>query len=233
MTSGGQAVVAMPRFKRGMKLAFHLDEDEVTLAWDAARLAKLAPGTALAPQGIELAPWWWKGTGLVASAEAALAIGPIPTTVGPSVAVFPRGPAPDVEAQAKALHAAAPTLPEAQWQKVRVAREGPDTEADYPLGAYVLPARHEEVTAQRMRSGAGTVATWTTIGAGAAPTEFLRLQDAMGAYHTALVEFPDGTRTVGLWTESEAPRTGQAARPVLRRLFRTQGAWRHGVKFGP
>jgi uncharacterized OB-fold protein len=76
------------------------------------------------------------------------------------------------------------------------------------------------------------VVTWTTVSAGAAPTEFARLQDAVGAYHVVLVEFPDGKRTVGLWTDTSPPTVGAAARTVLRRLFRTQGSWRYGVKFG-
>ncbi|MCA1818559.1 MAG: hypothetical protein ABR562_00460 [Thermoplasmatota archaeon] len=224
--------VAMPSHRRGQKMAFHFDEDEVTLAWEAMRAARLGPGTGVAPVGIPLPAWWWQGTGLVASVDAALSLQPIPTTLGPSVCVHGSGPAPDVEDEAKRIHAAAPALPEAAWQKVRLARDGPDTEADFPLGAFVTAARHEEVTAQRMRLGAGRVRTWTTIGAGAAPAEFLRLQDAVGAYHVVLVE-SGPHRTVGLWTGTGAPATGAEVRPVLRRLFRTQGAWRYGVKFAP
>lgn len=226
-------VVAMPRFRRGMKMAFHLDEDDVTLAWDVVRKAALPAATAVTARGIELPAWWWAGTGLVQAPDADLVIEPVPTTKGPSVVVHARGPAPDVEAEAARIHAAAPTLPEMQWQRVRIARDGPDTEADFPLGAYVAQARHDEVTAQRMRLPSGAVATWTTIGPGAAPTEFIRLQDAVGAYHVAIAAFPDGSRTAGLWAGMDAPAAGAPAAPVLRRLYRTQGAWRYGVKFAP
>lgn len=222
--------LAMPSHKRGQKMAFGFDEDEMTLAWDAVRQAGLKPGAKLATHSVVLPSWWWEGTGLVASLDAPQVIRPIPTILGPSVCVHAAGPEPDVEEEAKRIHASAPTLTEASWQKVRLARDGPDTEADYPLGAYVTAARHEAVTAERMRLPAGNVLTWTTIGAGAAPTEFLRLQEAIGVYHVALVDC-GGKRTVGLWAGNDAPKAGSAARPVLRRLFRTQGAWRHGVKF--
>jgi uncharacterized OB-fold protein len=226
------AMVAMPHYRRGQKMAFSFDEDEVTLAWEAVRRAKLAASTPVAAPDIALPPWWWAGTGLVRDDKATLALHSTPTTAGPAVTLHD-GAVPDVEEAAKATHAAAPTIPEMAWQKVRLAREGPDGEADYPLGAYVAGPRHEEVLAQRMRFGVGKVVTWTTVTAGAAPSEFTRLQDAVGAYHVALVAFADGTRTVGIWTDAAAPTTGEAARPVLRRLFRTQGAWRYGVKFGP
>jgi uncharacterized OB-fold protein len=226
-------VVAMPRHRRGQKLAFFLDEDDVTLAWDAVRKAALPPGTRVAASGLDLPPWWWQGTQLASDAAAPLALRPVPTTVGPSVVLHGAGAVPDVEGEAAAIHGAAPTMPEADWQKVRLARDGPDGEADYPLGAYVAQARHDEVTAQRMRLPAGTIESWTAIGPGAAPTEFLRLQDAVGAYAVALVRFPDGARSVGLWASRTPPRVGDAAEPVLRRLFRTQGAWRYGIKFEP
>lgn len=224
--------VAMPSRRRGQKLAYSFDEDELTLAWDAVRAAGLAPGSKVATADLAVPAWFWQGTGLVHDAAAAWTLRAVPTTVGPSVVLHPAGALPDVEAEAKRLHAAARERPEPEWQRHRVAREGPDTEADFPLGAYVTPARHDQVTALRLALGAGKVASWTAIGAGAAPTEFLRLQDAVGAYHVVLVEHAAGA-TVGLWAGDLAPATGQACRPVLRRLFRTQGAWRHGVKFVP
>lgn len=225
--------LAMPQYRRGQKMAFHLDEDEVTLAWEAVRLAGLEAGTPIAAPDLFLPAWWWTGTGLVKDDKAPVSIKAVPTTSGPSVAIFQGAAASDVEQEAKAIHAKAPTIKEMDFQKLRVAREGPDTEADFPLGAFVMQARHDEVTAQRLRMGSGKVLTWTTVGAGAAPTEFARLQDAVGGYHVALVEFPDGKRTVGLWTDTNPPAVGAAARPVLRRLFRTQGSWRYGVKFSP
>lgn len=224
--------VAMPAFRRGQKLAFSFDEDEVTLAWDVVHKAGLKPGTSLSAEGLVLPAWFWQGTGLKSDASATLVLQATPTTLGPAVTLHAAGPTPDVEENARKLHSAAPTRPESEWQKHRMAREGPDTEADFPLGAYVLASRHEAVTAQRMTLGAGKVRSWTAIGPGAAPTEFLRLQDAVGAYHVVLVETGQGA-TVGLWGGLEAPRAGQSCVPVLRRLFRTQGAWRHGVKFAP
>ncbi|MES2155733.1 MAG: hypothetical protein V4510_11410 [bacterium] len=225
-------VVAMPKLKRGQKMAYSLDEDEVTLAWDAVRKANVLRGTPLGAPDLVLPAWWWKGTGLVRDDKANLAIRAIATTAGPLVCIHD-GAAPDVEDLAKAVHASAPTILEMAWQKVRVAREGPDTEADFPLGAFVAGPRHDDVLAQRMRLGQGKVMTWTTVSAGAAPTEFTRLQDAVGAYHVVLVGLADRARTVGLWTDAAPPQTGQAATPVLRRLFRTQGAWRYGIKFSP
>jgi hypothetical protein len=158
----------------------------------------------------------------------------VPTTLGPSVAIHDAtGHAPDVEAAAKALHEAAPARREDAWQRHRTARDAPDTEADYPLGAYVMPSRHEAVTASRMKLGAGKVVTWTQVGVGAAPTEFTRWQEAFGPYHTVMVAFPDGSRTVGLWGAETPPAAGQPVQPALRRLWKTQGAWRHGVVFVP
>lgn len=223
--------LALPRVRRGQKLAYSFDEDELTLAWDAVQAAALPAAAKVATDGLALPAWFWAGTGLAHDPAASLRLTAVATTVGPAV-VLHDGAVPDVEPAARAAHAAAPERDEAAWQRHRLAREAPDGEADFPLGAYVLAARHDEVTAQRMRMPAGRVASWTGIGAGAAPSEFIRLQDAVGAYHVVLVE-AGAQRTVGLWAGPEAPRVGQEARPVLRRLFRTQGAWRHGVKFAP
>jgi hypothetical protein len=225
--------LAQPRFRRGQKLAFSFDEDDLTLAWDAVRRAALPAGAQVNVEGLALPTWFWQGTGLmpVADAAAPWTLRSVATTVGPAVALH-QGGLPDVEAAARDGHGQAPQRDEAAWQRHRLAREAPDTEADFPLGAYVLPARHDEVTASRMRLPSGQVVAWTAIGAGAAPSEFVRLQDAVGAYHVALVE-AGGRRTVGLWAGDAAPTVGQACAPVLRRLFRTQGAWRHGVKFAP
>lgn len=227
--------LAMPRTKRGMKLQFSFDEDEVSLAWDAVRKANLPAGSRVAAHGFEkpLPAWFWSGAGLVAADDAPHHLRSIPTTLGPSVALHVAGAAPDVEAEARKLFDAAPTHREDVWQKQRTARDAPDTEADSPLGAYVTQSRHDEVTASRMRLPTGTVASWTQVGAGAAPTEFARWQEAFGAYHTVLVTFPDGSRTVGLWRGEAAPTTGQAVQPALRRLWKTQTAWRHGVVFVP
>lgn len=222
-------VLAAPSHKRGQKLWLSFDEDDVTLAWQA--VLGLRPGTALRTEGLELPAWFWAGTGLKPDPTAALTVRPVGTTVGGLVALHD-GPLPDVEAAAKGLYDKAPSRPEPEWQRHRTAREAPDGEADFPLGAYVHGARHDAVLAQRLRLPQGTVLSWTTIGAGAAPAEFIRLQDAVGAYHVVLVDC-GGERTVGLWAGVEAPRIGQAVQPALRRLYRIQGAWRHGVKFLP
>jgi hypothetical protein len=224
--------VAMPSRRRGQKLAYSFDEDELSLAWDAVQKAGLRPGAKIHVADLVVPPWFWQGTGLVQEASASWVLRAVPTTLGPAVVVGPAGPAPDIEAEARQLHAATPQRPEPEWQKHRTARDGPESEADFPLGAYVLPARHEQVLADRMKLGSGKVVSWTTIGAGAAPTEFQRLQEAVGSYHVVLVEFPGGKRTVGIWSGEQPPNVGQAAVPLLRRLFRTQGAWRYGVKFG-
>ncbi|MFA5944751.1 MAG: hypothetical protein WC876_09825 [Candidatus Thermoplasmatota archaeon] len=221
--------LATPERKRGQKLWPSFDEDDLTLAWLAVR--GLAEGTAVKVEGLEVPAWFWSGTGLKPDPSAALALRSVGTTVG-GVVILHDGPMPDVEAAAKAVYAKAPPRSETDWQKHRTAREAPDGEADFPLGAYVLPARHDVVLAERLRLPRGQVVSWTTIGAGAAPAEFMRLQDAVGAYHVVLVDC-GGTRTVGLWAGDAAPWTGQAVQPVLRRLFRSQGAWRYGVKFVP
>lgn len=223
--------LAAPQRRRGQKLWPSFDEDDVTLAWDAVR--GLKPGTAVRSEGLVLPDWFWAGTGLKADPAAALALRAVGTTVGGVVALHDGTLLePEAEAAAKAAYGKAASRPEAEWQRHRLARESPDGEADFPLGAYVLGARHDAVLAQRLRLPAGTVLSWTTIGAGAAPAEFIRLQDAIGAYHVVLADC-GGERTAGLWVGDGAPRTGQAVRPVLRRLFRTQGAWRYGVKFAP
>ncbi|MHB1262408.1 MAG: hypothetical protein ACYC2H_11915 [Thermoplasmatota archaeon] len=222
-------VLAAPSHKRGQKLWPSFDEDDVTLAWQAVR--GLRSGTAVRTDGLELPAWFWAGTGLKQDPAAPLTLRPVGTTVGGVVALH-EGALPDVEAAAKASYAKAPSRSEPDWQKHRTAREAPDGEADFPLGAYVLGARHDAVLAQRLRLPPGSVLSWTTIGAGAAPAEFIRLQDAGGAYHVVLADC-GGERTVGLWAGESPPRTGQTVQPVLRRLFRTQGAWRYGMKFVP
>jgi hypothetical protein len=224
-------ILAAPERKRGQKLWPSFDEDDVTLAWLAVR--DLKPGTPVRADGLTLPPWFWAGTGLKQDPAASLCVRPVGTTVGGVVALHDGALLePEVEAAAKARYAKAPTRTEAEWQKHRVARESPDAEADFPLGAYVLGSRHDAVLEHRLQLGPGRVVSWTTIGAGAAPAEFMRLQDAVGAYHVVLADC-GGERTVGLWAGDAPPKTGQAVQPALRRLYRTQGAWRYGVKFVP
>jgi hypothetical protein len=213
------------------QLHYAFDEDAVTLAWDAVRAANVPHGAALSVDGPDLPAWWWTGTGLRKDVQAGLVLRFVMTSVGP-VVVVDDGSRRDPEALAHAALALAPAADSGMLERIRAARESADGEADFPLGAYVLPARHDAVLVERMRLPPGKVLSWTTIGAGAAPSEFIRLQDAVGAYHVVLVDC-GGKRTVGIWCGAEAPRTGQAVRPALRRLFRSQGAWRYGVKFSP
>jgi uncharacterized OB-fold protein len=211
------------------RLRYAFDEDDVTLLWDAAAVAALAPGTRIACDS-PLPPWWWTGTGLLLDPSAPRALRLAATSAGP-VAWVDDGAPRDPEALARAALTLAPP-PQGDLARAQEARDRPDGEADYPLGAFVTSARHEELLAERMRLGPGKVATWTRIGAGAAPSEFLRLQDAVGDYHVAMVELDAGGRTVGLWSGAP-PTVGQRTKPLLRRLYRQQGAWRHGVKYGP
>lgn len=208
------------------------DEDDVTLAWDAVHAAGLAPGARLASD-LALPAWWWQGTGLTQDPACERRLRLAHTASGPVAAVL----GPDARAEPEALAAAALALAtpidDATAQRIARARDAPDGEADFPLGASVSLQRHEQLLPQRMQARAGKVLSWTTIGAGAAPSEFTRLQDAVGAYHVVLIAWDGGGRTVGIWSEGQAPATGQPVRPVLRRLYRTQGAWRYGVKFAP
>lgn len=222
---------AAPSLASSGRLHLAFDEDELTLAWDAIRAARLHPGSPLRCEGIDPPAWWWAGTGLRKDAQAGLVLRLAGTSLGP-IAWTDDGSGKDPEALAHAALALLPAGDMTAVARAQNARGAPDTEADAPLGAYVLPSRHEQVLVERMRLAPGKVLSWTTIGAGAAPTEFLRLQEAVGSYHVVLVDC-EGQRTVGLWTEASAPRTGQPCKPALRRLFRMQGAWRYGVKFAP
>jgi hypothetical protein len=208
------------------------DEDEITLAWDAVDTAGLRPGSRIDPGTLDLPAWWWTGTGLLREAGCERRLGLAQSSLGPVACVLGPGQETDPEALANAALALATTVDADTLARIERARNGADLEADYPLGAHVAPQRHDEVLAQRMRMPPGRVLAWTTIGVGAAPSEFARLQDAVGAYHVVLVAIPEG-RTVGIATSAQAPQVGQRVRPVLRRLFRQQGVWRYGVKFAP
>lgn len=220
---------AAPSLAAGGKLHFAFDEDEATLLWDAAAAAGLAAGTHVACY-TELPTWWWKGTKLVQDSAAPRSLRMAATSVGP-VAWVDDGTKRDPEGLALAALSLAP-MPIGDLERVQAARDRPDGEAEQPLGAYVTPARHEHVLIDRMRISLGRVVTWTRISVGAAPTEFLRLQDAVGDYFVVMVEH-DAGRTVGIWSGATPPSIGQSVRPLLRRLFRQQGAWRYGIKFGP
>lgn len=220
---------AMPAVRRGQKMAFSFDEDEWTLLYDA--VVKEGPGPLQLKGFPGPPPSWLTAIACPVQDDAPRTASLLATMAGPLVAVH-AGDLPDVEAVAQEHFRRAPTRPEADWQRHRLARDLPDSERDFPLGAFVLPERFEAVTAERLGMGTARVRLHTTMGLGAAPTEFGRLQDAVGPFHVVLVEHEAG-RTVGIWTETTAPAPGTLAKPVLRRLFRMQGAWRYGVKFGP
>ena len=223
---------AAPGLAHAGRLEFAFDEDDVTLAWDAVHAAGLRPGSRIDPGPLELPAWWWEGTGLVRQAGCERRVGLAQSSIGPVACVLGPGQDADPEALGRAALALAVAVDADTLARIGRARNGADLEADYPLGAHVAPQRHDQVLTQRMRMPPGRVLAWTTIGVGAAPSEFARLQDAVGAYHVVLVEFAGG-RTVGIATSPQAPQEGQRVRPVLRRLFRQQGAWRYGVKFAP
>lgn len=79
----------------------------------------------------------------------------------------------------------------------------------------------------------GALHTWTTIAKGGGPTEFDEWQALDGDYVVAIVDLPGGPRVAGMMTRTdpESLRVGQAVRPVLRRLYAQEGAWRYGTKF--
>lgn len=223
--------VAGPRHRCGDRLMWGFDEDPLTAAWDLLHAAALPAGTPVACQGIDPPDWFIEATGIRATqATDGWRLERIEAPVG-EVVLLHRGDE-DLAPVITDLHAEAERIDAAQAKRIRAARDEGAREDDFPLGAHVPLARHDEVLRARLRLGPGRVITWTTIGAGAAPTEFHRRQEAMGAYHVAMVE-ADGARTVGLWAVKDPPATGQACRPVLRRLLRQQGTWRYGVAFRP
>ena len=225
--------VHAPSLQVGGELVWPFDEDEVTAAWETVHAAGLREGDPVLAQGLELPAWWWAGTGLRPDPDAAWRLEAAGTQVGPLV-VLHRGPGlPDVDTVAReALETATRLDVEAQARLEEAASETPCA-ADFPLGAYVAAPRHEAILVDRMRMPAGRIASWTTVGAGAAPSEFRRLQEAQGAYHVVLVRSDDGRGTVGIWAGQEPPAVEAPVRPVLRRLLRQEGAWRYGVKFLP
>jgi uncharacterized OB-fold protein len=81
----------------------------------------------------------------------------------------------------------------------------------------------------------GHVHTFTIIGRGAAPGEFLAQQEAMGEYAVAIVELEEGPRITAQLTDVELQdvRIGMPVTMVLRRLYRQEGVVRYGFKFKP
>ncbi|MHB8633884.1 MAG: hypothetical protein ACYDBQ_07970 [Thermoplasmatota archaeon] len=219
-----------PRWAHAGTLRYGFDEDEVTLAWDAVAAARLAPGARLSTPGWTLPAWWWQATGLVAD-ESERELRLVHTAQGPVACVLEAAVRPDPAALAAAALTMAAPIDDKGLERIERARTAPDGEADYPLGAHVTKARHEELLAMRLRAGPATVRAWTTIGVGAAPSEFGRLQDAQGPYHVLFLERASGGRTVGILAEGGVPAQGLRVAPTLRRLYRQQGAWRYGAKW--
>lgn len=81
----------------------------------------------------------------------------------------------------------------------------------------------------------GSVYAFTIIGKGAAPSEFLEQQNAVGAYGVAVVELEDGPRVSAMLTDVEPKdvRIGMPVRMVFRRLYTQEGVSRYGFKFAP
>ena len=81
----------------------------------------------------------------------------------------------------------------------------------------------------------GTVYAYTIIGSGAAPSEFLEQQLAVGEYATAVVSLDDGPRVAAMLTDVEPAdvKIGLPVRMVFRRIYAQEGATRYGFKFAP
>jgi len=82
---------------------------------------------------------------------------------------------------------------------------------------------------------AGKVYAFTIIGKGAAPSEFLEQQLAVGDYATAVVELEDGPRVAAMLTDVDPAtvKVGMPVRMVFRRLYKQEAATRYGFKFAP
>ena len=81
----------------------------------------------------------------------------------------------------------------------------------------------------------GTVYAYTIIGKGAAPSEFLEQQVAVGEYATAIVELSEGPRVAAMMTDVDPKqvRIGMPVRAVFRRIYAQEGVTRYGFKFTP
>ncbi len=81
----------------------------------------------------------------------------------------------------------------------------------------------------------GTVYAYTIIGKGAAPSEFLELQEAMGEFATAVVELDDGPRVAAMLTDVDpgSVTVDMPVRMVFRRIYTQEGVARYGFKFAP
>ena len=80
-----------------------------------------------------------------------------------------------------------------------------------------------------------TVYAYTIIGKGAAPSEFLEQQLAVGEYATAVVALDDGPRVAAMLADVDPRdvRVGMPVRMVFRRIYAQEGVTRYGFKFAP
>ena len=76
---------------------------------------------------------------------------------------------------------------------------------------------------------------YTIIGKGAAPSEFLEQQLAVGEYATAVVALDDGPRVAAMLADVDPRdvRVGMPVQMVFRRIYAQEGATRYGFKFAP
>lgn len=81
----------------------------------------------------------------------------------------------------------------------------------------------------------GTVHACTTVGRGAAPTEFAEQQAMLGEYVTALIDLDDGPRVMAQLTDCTPKDVaiGTRVEMVFRRLYVQEGVLRYGFKFRP
>jgi uncharacterized OB-fold protein len=81
----------------------------------------------------------------------------------------------------------------------------------------------------------GRVYSYTITSKGAAPSEFLEQQLALGDYATAVVEVDDGPRLTTMLTDVDpkAVTIGMPVRMVFRRIYTQEGVTRYGFKFAP
>ncbi len=243
MTDGSEtvplraSVTVPPTLRHGDRLVWRFDQDLLTAAWDAVATVGLRPGFGLKAAGIELPDWWLEAARIELKDDAPLELALVDTPAGPVVSLHPIGVAVDPADLAKAALEAATELSDDEAARLDAARSDEPREADYPLGAHVPLARHQQVTAERLALPPGKVLAWTRIASG--PSEFGRLLEAHGPYHVVLVNLPPEEhggperRTVGLWAGAGAPAVGAEVRPTLRRLFPQQGTWRYGAAFKP
>jgi len=241
--------VGAPDLRFQGRLVWPFDEDAVTTAWEMLRALQMPPGSVLGVDGLELPEWWWNASGMQ-HGEGGWQMYGVAGEHGEAVVLSDEGVSPIAGTLVRAL-AAARRLDVAQHDALAEALAASAEAADFPLGAQVTAARHDDVLVERLRwaatAGDLRVVTWTRMAPGTAPAEFMRRQRASGAYSVVMVaaqkhspaaaiagdDRAEPNRTVGIWTGTEEPQIGASVRPVLRRLYIREGAWRYGMAFAP